>query len=75
LQRGSLKSSSNDTVAFRAKVKQKAFHGATELLQVECTDGLTLSVRTASPIELHDELEWEFHPTDAVPVRESPEEP
>jgi len=73
LQRGALKSFSDDTVAFRAKVKQKAFHGATELLQVECTDGLTLSVRTASQGELRDELEWEFQTRDAMPVRESPE--
>lgn len=72
-QRGAPRSSSDDILAFRAKVKQKAFHGATELLQVECTDGLTLSVRTASQVELLDELEWEFYPSDAVPVRESPE--
>ena len=66
-------SSSNDAVVFRGKVKQKAFHGATELLQVECADGLTLSVRTASQVELHGECEWEFQPADAVAVRESPE--
>jgi ABC-type Fe3+/spermidine/putrescine transport system ATPase subunit len=73
LQRGALKASSDDTVVFRGKIKQKAFHGATELLQVDCADGLTLSVRTASQVDLHDELEWEFQPADAVPVRDSPE--
>lgn len=67
------KSSSEDAVVFRGKVKQKAFHGATELFQVECADGLTFSVRTASQGELHGELESEFQPSDAVPVRESPE--
>src|ERR1700756_2478539 len=67
------KSSSDDAVVFRGKVKQKVFHGATELLQVECADGLTFSVRTASQGELHGELESEFQPSDAVSVRESPE--
>jgi ABC-type Fe3+/spermidine/putrescine transport system ATPase subunit len=67
------KSTSDVAVRFRGKVKQKAFHGATELLRVECADGLTLSVRTASPIELHGEVEWEFQPEDAVAVRESQE--
>ena len=73
LHMAAFKSSGAEAVVFRGRVKQKAFHGATELLQVECADGLTLSVRTASQAELHDELEWEFQPSDAVPVRESPE--
>jgi ABC-type Fe3+/spermidine/putrescine transport system ATPase subunit len=73
LHRATLKSSSDDAVVFRGKVKQKAFHGATELVQIESADGLTLSVRTASQVELQDELEWEFQTCDAVPVRESPE--
>ena len=34
--------------AFAGKILRQAFHGATELLQVECADGLVLSVRTAS---------------------------
>lgn len=67
------KSPQDNVVVFRGKVKQKAFHGATELLQVECTHGLTLSVRTASQVELHSDIEWEFEPADAVLVRESPE--
>ena len=70
---GPLKSPTDAVVTFRGKVKQKAFHGATELLRVECADGLTLSVRTASQIELHGEVEWEFQPDDAVPIRESQE--
>jgi ABC-type Fe3+/spermidine/putrescine transport system ATPase subunit len=67
------RSPQDDVVVFRGKVKQKAFHGATELLQVECTHGLTLSVRTASQVELHSDFEWEFEPADAVLVRESSE--
>ena len=70
---GPLKSPTDAVVTFRGKVKQKAFHGATELLRVECADGLTLSVRTASQIELDGEVEWEFQPDDAVPIRESQE--
>jgi ABC-type Fe3+/spermidine/putrescine transport system ATPase subunit len=73
LHMAAFKSSGDEAVVFRGKVRQKAFHGATELLQVECADGLTLSVRTASQAELHEDLEWEFQPSDAVPVRESPE--
>jgi ABC-type Fe3+/spermidine/putrescine transport system ATPase subunit len=70
---GLLKSPTDGAVTFRGKVKQKAFHGATELLRVECADGLTLSVRTAGQIELHAEVEWEFQAEDAVPIRESQE--
>jgi spermidine/putrescine transport system ATP-binding protein len=60
-------------VVFRGRVKQQAFHGATELLQVECDDGLMFSVQTSVRGEMPGELEWEFQPADAVPVRESPE--
>jgi len=58
-------------VRFRGKVRQQAFHGATELLRVECEDGLIFSVRTTSRSDWHGELEFEFLPSDAVPVRES----
>jgi hypothetical protein len=57
----------------RAKILRQAFHGATELLQVECGDGLTLSIRTASGENRRPDLELEFSPEDAVPVRESRE--
>ena len=35
-------------VRVRGRVLHQAFHGATELIRVECADGLVLSVRTAS---------------------------
>jgi ABC-type Fe3+/spermidine/putrescine transport system ATPase subunit len=70
---GHVTSCSGAVVTLRGKVTQMAFHGATELLKVECADGLALSVRTGSQIELHREIEWEFRPEDAVAVRESPE--
>jgi len=58
-------------VRFCGQIKRQAFHGATELLQVECADGLAFSLRTASRQDWQGELHLEFSPTDAVPVRES----
>jgi ABC-type Fe3+/spermidine/putrescine transport system ATPase subunit len=60
-----------DAVRFRGKLGQRAFHGATELLQIECADGLKFSVRAAARSEWQGEVEFEFDPADAVPVRES----
>jgi spermidine/putrescine transport system ATP-binding protein len=60
-------------VRIRGKVLQRAFHGATELIRVECGDGLLLSVRTAGTHEVMENVELEFSTADAVPVRESPE--
>ena len=58
-------------VRFRGQVKHQAFHGATQLLQVECGDGLQLSVRSASGDNWGETIELEFDPADAVPVSES----
>jgi ABC-type Fe3+/spermidine/putrescine transport system ATPase subunit len=65
--------SSSHVVRARGRVLHQAFHGATELIRVECPDGLILVVRTASGAGLQNELELEFSPSDAVLVRESPE--
>jgi ABC-type Fe3+/spermidine/putrescine transport system ATPase subunit len=63
---------SNDgAVRFRGQIKRQAFHGATELLQVECADGLTFSLRTPSQGNWQGELDLEFSPADVIPVRES----
>src|ERR1700678_1577713 len=62
-----------NAVTFRGKIQHQAFHGATELLQVVCADGLTLSVRTATRETRQGDLALEFSPTDAVLVRESRE--
>ena len=60
-------------VRARGKVCHQAFHGATELIRVECADGQVLVVRTpGSGGALHD-VEIEFSATYAVLVRESPE--
>jgi len=58
-------------VRFRGRLRHKAFHGASELLQIECADGLLFSVRTEARSDWQGELEFEFDPTDAVPVRNS----
>ncbi len=62
---------SGSKVRFRGKILRQAFHGATELLQVQCTDGLVLSIRTASQENWNGDVELEFSPADAVPVRAS----
>ena len=62
-----------DVVTFRGKIQHQAFHGATDLLQVVCADGLTLSARTSTRENRQGDLALEFSPTDAVLVRESPE--
>jgi len=58
-------------VRVRGRVLTQAFHGATELIRVECADGLVLVVRTASGLA-DENVALEFSPADAVPVRESP---
>ena len=58
-------------VRVRGRLRHKAFHGATELLQIECADGLLFSVRTGARNDWQGELEFEFDPADAVPVRNS----
>jgi ABC-type Fe3+/spermidine/putrescine transport system ATPase subunit len=60
-------------VRVRGRVLQRAFHGATELIRVECADGLVLVVRTASGSGALNEVELGFSASDAVLVRESPE--
>ena len=65
--------SAMNVVDFSGKIQHQAFHGATELLQIICDDGLTLSVRTATRENRQEELRWEFSAADAVPVRDSPE--
>ena len=60
-------------VHVRGKIRSRAFHGATELLQVECAECLLLSVRAASGDELPTEVDLGFFPEDAVTVRDSGE--
>jgi ABC-type Fe3+/spermidine/putrescine transport system ATPase subunit len=66
-------STSDVTVRFRAQLRNQAFHGATDLLRVECDGGLILTVRTASGKLPAGSSEFEFSSADAVPVRPSEE--
>jgi spermidine/putrescine transport system ATP-binding protein len=63
----------SSAVSFRGRIRNQAFHGATELLQVECSDGSLFLVRIANSTNAPVELSFEFSPTDAVPVRDSQE--
>jgi len=71
----SANSVANGAICVRGNVIHQAFHGATELLRVECPAGLVLVVRIAGASGVQDkgEVEIEFSPADAVPVRDSPE--
>ena len=60
-------------VRFRGRLESRAFHGSTELLRIECSDGLFFSVRAPSRADWQAELELEFLSSEAVPVRESAE--
>ncbi|HKW66873.1 MAG TPA: ABC transporter ATP-binding protein [Terriglobales bacterium] len=64
---------SGEVVRFRARVLTQSFHGATDLLQVECADGLKLTVRVPSHSTSPAQRDFEFSAADAVPVRDSEE--
>ena len=68
-----LASATPGTIRVRGKVLTQAFHGATDLIRVECGDGLVLTLRTASGGIREENVELEFSLGDAIPVRESPE--
>jgi ABC-type Fe3+/spermidine/putrescine transport system ATPase subunit len=64
-------SASLSPVKFRARVLDYAFHGASELVRVETSDSQVLTVRTTQHGALRGDVELEFSPSDAIPVRES----
>ena len=66
-------SSTSGTVRVKGSVSGRSFHGATELIRVECPEGLVLTVRTPARSSVHDDAELEFFAADAIPVRESAE--
>ena len=71
--RPSNSAASDGCVRVRGRVLHQAFHGATELLRVECAGGQVLVVRTSTGALATEEVFLEFCPGDAVPVRQSPE--
>jgi spermidine/putrescine ABC transporter ATP-binding subunit len=60
------------TVRIRGKIITRSFQGATEMIRVDCGDGIVLAVRTPTAGAI-DEVHLEFASSDAVPVRESAE--
>ena len=60
-------------VRIRGRLLHQAFHGATELIRVQVGEALVLTVSAATGSSLQNDVELEFSPTDAVPVRETPE--
>lgn len=62
-----------NTVRFRGRVRGQTFHGATELLEIECGDGLALLATFANCGELRGDLELEFSADDTVLVHDSSE--
>jgi spermidine/putrescine transport system ATP-binding protein len=62
-----------DSVQARGRIIQQSFHGATELIRVECSGGLILVARIPNAGALDRDVTLEFSPSDAVLVRESPE--
>jgi spermidine/putrescine transport system ATP-binding protein len=64
---------SDHAVRTRGTICHQAFHGATALLQMDCGDGLTLTVRAPARETWAGDLELEFAASDAVPIPESDE--
>ena len=62
---------SGATVRFFAKLHDRVFHGATQLLRIESDGGLILTVRTATADLREGTLEFEFSAADVIPVRAS----
>ncbi|MGA2737583.1 MAG: ABC transporter ATP-binding protein [Bryobacteraceae bacterium] len=51
---------------FRGIVRRQTFGGASDLVEIECAGGLTLTVRTPSSGELAGEQTFSFQPEEAV---------
>ena len=60
-------------IRIRGRVLHRAFHGATDLIRVDCGSGLILTARIASGSVRFDDVDLEFSPSNAILVRESPE--
>jgi len=71
---GSSSRAGETVIRFQGVIRNRAFHGATELLQVEWADGLVFSARIPASTNLQGNLALEFDAADAIPVRESREQ-
>jgi ABC-type Fe3+/spermidine/putrescine transport system ATPase subunit len=63
---------SNNSVQFEGRVQHQAFHGPTEMVRVECADGLVFLVRLTGAVgaKIGDAMRLEFSPQDAIAVRD-----
>ncbi len=66
-----LASAEGNAVRFLARVLDYSFHGASELVRVEASDRQMFTVRCSQRGMLRGQVDLEFSPQDAVPVRES----
>jgi ABC-type Fe3+/spermidine/putrescine transport system ATPase subunit len=58
------------TARFRGRIRNQAFGGAMDLIEIECGGAQTIRARIASPGILTGEREFEFTANEAVRVRE-----
>ena len=58
------------TACFRGRIRNQAFGGAMDLIEIDCGGAHTIRARVASPGILTGEKEFEFTANDAVRVRE-----
>ena len=66
-------SNPDGSVRFEGRVQHQAFHGATEMVRVECADGLVFLVRLAGAGggATGDTMRLEFSPRDVLVVRDT----
>jgi ABC-type Fe3+/spermidine/putrescine transport system ATPase subunit len=60
----------NGTVRFQGTIRRQTFAGASDLLEVVCTDGHTLLARIPARGALEGAAQFEFFVADAIPVQE-----
>jgi spermidine/putrescine transport system ATP-binding protein len=61
------------SIHVRGRIVDRAFHGASELIRVQSTDGQLFLFRTTGTRSIQSPVELEFSYSDALPVRDSPE--
>ena len=62
------------TARFRATIRNQAFGGAMDMLELDCGNGARVRARITNPGPLNGDHEFEFHANDAVRVRETGED-
>ena len=62
------------TARFRATIRNQAFGGAMDMLELDCGNGTRIRARITNPGPLNGDHEFEFHANDAVRVRETGED-